>query len=215
MNDLGLANSLVHLGLDQAGFDPSQKLVSYHLVTLLEGERVHEAAALLAEMHQRGMTPGTFVLEQTFAKICDLAADKALDRLVQLRPSPLVWTETILTEAILRVYLRSHRHQTIRQLLLQTRIKVKPDVWLEIFTALLQPSPLETPAMGEMVERCTDRRFDRLQGFLEGWRQEAGRLPEQAVDALDVILERSMVPPTFISFLESFYKQPSSSKDLH
>lgn len=212
--DLELSHDLLTLGLLYQDFDPQHDLASYHGLRLLEGlaspknvERATSLVLALSEQHGKLVVP--LLLERLLEVIQETAAEREMDRLLAHRPSLITWSAELLEKTILRVYLRSLQWVKLGRLMTMamgqgTRLPaLRREVWQEIFETALQPPLVDQLTRGQAVLRVTDRNFGQLEHVLKTLRAEGVRLDKTAVAALGAVLETTVVPPEFISYMES------------
>lgn len=217
--DLVLAGDLVKsVALRTAGFDAGQELVSYYIAELLGSpvpttESLESAVEVIEAMNRLAGTnelhrPNALVLQLVLEGVCDAGADTLMDRLLLLLKSPassLQLTVDRIEQVISLVYLRSLRWDAVISLLKyshQQGLSVSPALWQEMFEVCLQPKPTDRCTWTEAASRVTPLRFDRLQTLLATLPQKELRLTPSALAALRAVMSKTVVPRSFIEFLD-------------
>jgi hypothetical protein len=204
--DLLLGASLLRLGQKELDFDPKQELAAYLIIELVDTNNdgnLARAAELVAEMQQ----PTDLVLQVIFDKTVESAADNIMDRLWPILIARGFMNAIRLEVVLLGIYLRSLRMDAVLTTLhhAQTnKMPIQTTAWREILEVVLQPETCERLVLTQVAERVTDRRFDKLQVFLDQLRRHDVKLDEDAINALDAVMATTVVPNSFIKYLEEY-----------
>jgi hypothetical protein len=169
------------------------------------------ALGILELMSTKKVTIPQHAVQRTFERICHSASPTLMDRFLHISN-----TQQHLETAILFVYLRGFhlpRLVEILQQMQQRNQRLHVSVWQEIFEVLLQPGLGERKTLAEVVARKTDRRFAKLADLLGRLQVAKVKLDTNAVEALQTVMSTSMVPPSFLRYLDA-YTRPTTETPL-
>lgn len=205
VGDLSLGWTLYHsVGLSRGvSFDSGTQLGSYLFAELLP-HSLEAAVSWVVQLAAVGRTLPTFCLEALLERIC---AEGAAEQMHRLR-GVIDWTLERLEQVIVRVFLRAGDRGSVLDLLAlaqQRHWTVSQSVWLEIMEVTVQAPPGKaSPHLGRLIQQTTDRHFDRLQAFLDELRHRKIRLSTTAIDALEHVITATLVPASFLEYLDQY-----------
>lgn len=206
--DLALGLALYDsVGLTRGtSFDPTTRLGGY-LFTELLPRSLEAAVSWAVRLATAGHSLPEPCLETLLEHIYTEGAAEQMHRLRDI----IDWTPKRIEQATVRAFLRAGDLEGVLEMLTLAQRRSWPisqEVWLEIMEVVLQ-EPLGNipPHLGRLIKQTTDRRFDRLQVFLDNLRSKKIHLTEAAIGALEQVTTTTLVPISFLDYLDHYHNQ--------